>query len=100
MSGLRRCWQGARRKSSITSLPEFTVRSLELGPLRRRRRLLTPQVLMAQARRYLQPGAIMLGHANHPTVTELFGQIEARLRQRNLTPVTLDEMFGTSRQTG
>jgi peptidoglycan/xylan/chitin deacetylase (PgdA/CDA1 family) len=62
--------------------------------------LLTPQVLMAQATRYLRPGTIMLGHANHPTVTHLFGQIQDIISQRGLQPVTLDEMFGTSRATG
>ena len=62
--------------------------------------LLTPQVLMAQAVRWLRPGTIMLGHANHPTVTHLFGQIQSIIAQRKLEPVTLDEMFGTSRATG
>jgi hypothetical protein len=60
----------------------------------------TPEFLMAQARRYLTPGTIMLGHANHPTVLGLFDQITALLRERDLTPVTLDEMFGTSRASG
>lgn len=60
----------------------------------------TPEFLMAQARRYLTPGTIMLGHANHPTVLGLFDQITALLKERDLTPVTLDEMFGTSRATG
>ena len=63
-------------------------------------RLLTPEVLMAQARKYVQPRTILLGHANHPTVTQLFGEITALIKERNLTPVTLDEMFGTSRQVG
>jgi len=62
--------------------------------------ILTPQVLMAQAVRYLRPGTIMLGHANHPTVTHLFPQIQGIIDQRNLQPVTLDEMFGTSRAAG
>jgi len=61
---------------------------------------LSPAALMANAQRYLKPGAVMLGHANHPAMTELFGQISALLRARNLTPVTLDEMFGTSRHIG
>ena len=39
----------------------------------------------------------MLGHANHPTVLGLFDQIQQLIGQRGLTPVTLDEMFGTSR---
>jgi hypothetical protein len=42
----------------------------------------------------------MLGHANHPTVTELFPQILEIIQARNLQPVTLDTMFGTSRTTG
>lgn len=63
-------------------------------------KVLTPAVLMAQADKYLRSGVVMLGHANHPTVTQLFGQIEDLLRERDLKPVTLDEMFGTSRQTG
>jgi len=62
--------------------------------------LLTPEVLMKQADEYLKPGVVMLGHANHPTVSQLFGQIEDLIRERNLTPVTLDEMFGTSRALG
>jgi peptidoglycan/xylan/chitin deacetylase (PgdA/CDA1 family) len=62
--------------------------------------LLTPKVLMAQAYAYLRPGTIMLGHANHPTVTHLFPQIQEVIVQRKLEPVTLDEMFGTSRATG
>ena len=59
--------------------------------------LITPQFLMKDARTYLRRGMIMLGHANHPTVLGLFDQILELVRQRRLTPVTLDEMFGTSR---
>lgn len=62
--------------------------------------VITPAFLMSQAEKYLKPGVIMLGHANHPAVLGLFDQILALIKQRNLTPVTLDEMFGTSRATG
>jgi peptidoglycan/xylan/chitin deacetylase (PgdA/CDA1 family) len=62
--------------------------------------VITPQFLMSQAEKYLRPGVIMLGHANHPTVLGLFDQIVALIKQRNLIPVTMDEMFGTSRATG
>jgi peptidoglycan-N-acetylglucosamine deacetylase len=61
---------------------------------------ITPAVLMDQATKYLTGGTIMLGHANHPTVTYLFGEIQALLSERHLDPVTLDEMFGTSRRQG
>jgi len=61
---------------------------------------ITPEVLIGMAQQYLHPGVIMLGHANHPTVLGCFDQIQALIKQRNLSPVTLDEMFGTSRATG
>jgi peptidoglycan/xylan/chitin deacetylase (PgdA/CDA1 family) len=61
---------------------------------------LSPEQLMGLARQYLQPGTIMIGHANHPTITGLFDQVEALIEQRQLEPVTLDTMFGTSRATG
>jgi hypothetical protein len=60
----------------------------------------TPEFLMDQARKYLQPGVINLGHANHPTILGLFDQVTALIKDRSLQPVTLDEMFGTSRAAG
>ncbi|HEY6624126.1 MAG TPA: hypothetical protein VIX85_09860 [Acidimicrobiales bacterium] len=62
--------------------------------------VISPQQLMNLAQQYLTPGTIVLGHLNHPTVLSLFGQIQALIAERNLDPVTLDEMFGTSRVTG
>lgn len=62
--------------------------------------LLKPRVLLKLARRYLQPGTIMIGHANYPTILGLFDQIRQIIDERNLQPVTLDTMFGTSRATG
>ena len=62
--------------------------------------VISPQTLLAQARRYLQPGTIMLGHANPPTVTHLYDQLVTLIRDRQLIPLTLDEAFGTSRATG
>jgi peptidoglycan-N-acetylglucosamine deacetylase len=62
--------------------------------------LLRPRTLLHLAREYLHPGVIMIGHANHPTVTHLFPQIAEIIASRGLHPVTLDEMFGTSRSTG
>jgi peptidoglycan/xylan/chitin deacetylase (PgdA/CDA1 family) len=54
---------------------------------------ITPESLLAHARQDLRPGVIMLGHANHPTVLGLFDQITDLIRQRDLNPVTLHEMF-------
>jgi peptidoglycan-N-acetylglucosamine deacetylase len=57
----------------------------------------TPRFLLDQARRYLTPGKIVLGHANHPTILGLFDQISGIIHERGLQPVTLDEFFGTRR---
>ena len=62
--------------------------------------VISPQQLISLAEQYLTPGTIMLGHLNHPTILSLFGQIQSIIAERNLEPVTLDEMFGTSRVTG
>ena len=59
--------------------------------------LLRPDEVMALADRYLQPGTIMLGHANYLTITGLFDQVQLLMLQRGLRPVTLDEMFATAR---
>ena len=59
--------------------------------------VLTQKVLMREAKKWLRPGAIMLGHANHPTITHLYPELLALIASRELTPVTLDEAFGTSR---
>lgn len=61
---------------------------------------LTPHGLMANARRWIRGGRIVLGHANHPTVTHLYEQIQHLISQRRLVPATLDTLFGTSRATG
>jgi peptidoglycan/xylan/chitin deacetylase (PgdA/CDA1 family) len=59
--------------------------------------VLTERVLLEQADRYVRAGTVLLGHANHPEVTHCYGQILELVRSRDLSMVTLDEMFGTSR---
>ena len=62
--------------------------------------VVTPQFLLSQTRKYLQPGVINLGHANHPAVLGVFDQIMDLVHCRDLAPGTLDEMSATSRATG
>jgi peptidoglycan-N-acetylglucosamine deacetylase len=59
-----------------------------------------PREILALARQYLHPGVVMLGHANYPEVTGIFPQLAEVVAARGLHPVTLDEMFGTTRSTG
>jgi peptidoglycan-N-acetylglucosamine deacetylase len=61
---------------------------------------ISPRQLLSLANQYLQPGTIMLGHANYPTIEALWGEIQALIEERGLAPVTLDEMFGTTRAEG
>jgi peptidoglycan-N-acetylglucosamine deacetylase len=61
---------------------------------------LRPRAILALAKEYLRPGVVMLGHANHPEVTGIFPKLAEIVTARGLRPVTLDEMFGTSRSTG
>ncbi|WP_344307302.1 polysaccharide deacetylase family protein [Fodinicola feengrottensis] len=63
-------------------------------------KLLTPDKLLYFANEYMTGGRIVLGHANHPTITHMFDKIEDLIKERKLEPVTLDTMFGTSRATG
>jgi len=60
----------------------------------------TADQVLALANQWIQAGAIVLGHANHPTVLHLFDQLQTLIAQRGLQPVTLDTMFGTTRATG
>ena len=60
----------------------------------------TAASLMDQAQKWILPGAIVLGHANHPTVLSKFDELQQLISQRDLEPVTLDTMFGTSRAVG
>jgi peptidoglycan/xylan/chitin deacetylase (PgdA/CDA1 family) len=58
------------------------------------------QALLANAQAALQAGAIVVGHANVETVTRLYPQIIELIKERHLQPVTLDQMFATSRVAG
>lgn len=55
--------------------------------------LLTQDVLLGEANKWLLAEHIVLGHANAPTVTELYGQIIDILRERSLLTVTLDDVY-------
>ncbi len=59
-----------------------------------------PEELLGLAQTWVKAGAVVLGHANHPTVLGLFDQLRQLIADRGLQPVTLDAMFGTSRAVG
>jgi peptidoglycan/xylan/chitin deacetylase (PgdA/CDA1 family) len=55
--------------------------------------LITEAVLLDLARRWIRPQAVLIGHANHPTVTHLYGPIIDIIRDRHLQTVTLDDAW-------
>lgn len=52
-----------------------------------------PEVLSAEAEKWLNPETIILGHANAPAVTTLFPHLTGILHSRGLATVTLNDVF-------
>lgn len=55
--------------------------------------LITQPVLLDLARKWIRPQAVIIGHANHSTVTHLYGPIADIIRSRHLQTVTLDDAW-------
>jgi peptidoglycan-N-acetylglucosamine deacetylase len=49
--------------------------------------------ILANARTWLQPENLVIGHANHPPVIEVLDQIAALIAERKLQPVHLGDVF-------
>jgi peptidoglycan/xylan/chitin deacetylase (PgdA/CDA1 family) len=58
--------------------------------------LITEQYLLECAHKYFTAQSIIIGHANHPPVTHVYGQLVDIIRERNLAMVTLNDVFTTS----
>lgn len=61
-------------------------------------RLISAEELVAAAQRWFQAQRIVIGHANHPTVTTVYGQLLDLIRQRGLTTVTLADIWTAPRR--
>src|SRR3954451_18276027 len=61
-------------------------------------RVLTAAELLAAARRWFTAQTVVVGHANHPTVTTLYGDLLALLSERGLRTVTLADVWATPGQ--
>ncbi|WP_067540328.1 polysaccharide deacetylase family protein [Nocardia crassostreae] len=55
--------------------------------------LITEDYLLDCARRYFNAQAIVIGHANHPPVTHVYGQLLDIIRERRLDLVTLNDVL-------
>ena len=61
-------------------------------------RVLTAEELLTAARQWFTTGRIVVGHANHPTVTGLYGDLLAIIAERGLRTVTLADVWATPAQ--
>jgi peptidoglycan/xylan/chitin deacetylase (PgdA/CDA1 family) len=61
-------------------------------------RVLTPEQLMDAARTWFTEQRIIVGHANQPTVTTLYGDLLELIAERGLTTVTLADIWATPAQ--
>lgn len=53
----------------------------------------TPEKVVASATKWLQPGRIVIGHANNAAVTKTYGQLVELIRARKLVPVHLGDVY-------
>jgi peptidoglycan/xylan/chitin deacetylase (PgdA/CDA1 family) len=58
-------------------------------------RVLTGAELMAAAQEWFTAQTIVVGHANHATVTTLYGDLVELIRDRGLRTVTLADVWAT-----
>ncbi|MDT0276339.1 polysaccharide deacetylase family protein [Blastococcus goldschmidtiae] len=56
-------------------------------------RVLTGAELVGYAREWFTPQTIVVGHANHPTVTTVYGELLDLIRERQLRTVTLADVW-------
>ncbi|MGY1705422.1 polysaccharide deacetylase family protein [Geodermatophilus sp. SYSU D00697] len=63
-------------------------------------RLLTPDELMAAAREWFTAQSIIVGHANQPTITQVYDELLELIAERGLETVTLADVWGPPTLSG
>nr|WP_280466126.1 polysaccharide deacetylase family protein [Nocardia brasiliensis] len=81
-----------KRVDSIAADHGYTVPLMWYGSLEDWH-VITTDYLLDCARRYFQPQAIVIGHANHLPVTQVYSQLIDILKERQLSLVTLNDVF-------
>jgi len=61
-------------------------------------RVLSAGELLAAAQQWFTAQTIVVGHANHPTITTLYGDLLALIAERKLRTVTLTDVWATPAQ--
>lgn len=55
--------------------------------------VIAPERVVFHAKQWFLPQHLVIGHANHPAVTHVYGQLVEIIKERNLQPVTLADVF-------
>lgn len=55
--------------------------------------VITPKAIMDNARLWVQPGRMVIGHANHPSISKCYDDLVLLINQRNLRTVTVADVF-------
>lgn len=55
--------------------------------------IITPAAVMKNARQWMNPGALVIGHANHPAVLNCYTQLHELIESRKLTTVTVADVY-------
>jgi peptidoglycan/xylan/chitin deacetylase (PgdA/CDA1 family) len=59
-------------------------------------RVITPAQLLGYAQQWFRAQHIVIGHANHPAVTEVLPDLMGLIQERRLGTVTLDDIWATA----
>lgn len=60
--------------------------------------VIAPERVVFHAKQWFLPQHLVIGHANHPAVTHVYGQLVDIIKERNLQPVTLADVFDVAGQ--
>ncbi|MEV6770698.1 polysaccharide deacetylase family protein [Nocardia sp. NPDC051030] len=71
----------------------YSVPVMWTGTLNDTNTVINEGMLLDAARTWFNAQSIVLGHANRPTITNLYGQLTDIVRERNLSMVTLNDVL-------
>jgi peptidoglycan/xylan/chitin deacetylase (PgdA/CDA1 family) len=80
------------RVRAVAAEEGYPVATLWLGSLGDAA-VLTEEQILGQAREWFKQQSVVIGHANHPAVTHIYGQLVDIIQERNLHLVTLNDVF-------
>ncbi|WP_067572009.1 polysaccharide deacetylase family protein [Nocardia acidivorans] len=71
----------------------YAVPTMWYGNLNDTMTVINEDIILTAARQWFRAQSIVIGHANRPTVTHVFDQLNDIIRERNLATVTLNDVL-------